>query len=113
MGADYYEVNIYKCTLLPMQQESSHLGVLLFQTEADKKLLAENGGIPIGIGKNSHIRKAIIDKNARIGDNVKVFQTDVLTVKNILVYFFTLRYHIILDMLFSPLNFCIYFRKYE
>jgi ADP-glucose pyrophosphorylase len=43
------------------------------QTEADKKLLADKGGIPIGIGKNSHIRRAIIDKNARIGDNVKVF----------------------------------------
>jgi len=30
MGADYYEVNIYKCSLLSMQQESSHLGVLFF-----------------------------------------------------------------------------------
>jgi hypothetical protein len=46
--------------------------LFVWQTEADKKLLAEKGGIPIGIGKNSHIRRAIIDKNARIGDNVKV-----------------------------------------
>lgn len=30
------------------------------------------GSVPIGIGKNSHIKRAIIDKNARIGDNVKV-----------------------------------------
>jgi NDP-sugar pyrophosphorylase family protein len=43
------------------------------QTENDKKVLSETGGIPIGIGKNAHIRKAIIDKNARIGENVKVF----------------------------------------
>ena len=43
------------------------------QTEDDKKVLSETGGIPIGIGKNAHIRKAIIDKNARIGENVKVF----------------------------------------
>lgn len=42
------------------------------QTEDDKKVLSESGGIPIGIGKNAHIRKAIIDKNARIGESVKV-----------------------------------------
>lgn len=34
--------------------------------------MAAKGSVPIGIGKNSHIRRAIIDKNARIGDNVKV-----------------------------------------
>lgn len=28
--------------------------------------------IPIGIGEGSHIRKAIVDKNARIGKNVMV-----------------------------------------
>lgn len=28
--------------------------------------------IPIGIGKDTYIRKAIVDKNARIGKNVKV-----------------------------------------
>lgn len=34
--------------------------------------MAAKGSVPIGIGKNSHIKRAIIDKNARIGDNVKV-----------------------------------------
>jgi glucose-1-phosphate adenylyltransferase len=29
-------------------------------------------GIPIGIGKNCHIESAILDKNARIGDGVKI-----------------------------------------
>ncbi|RCV30754.1 hypothetical protein SETIT_6G120500v2 [Setaria italica] len=52
------------------------MGADYYETEADKKLLAENGGIPIGIGKNSHIRRAIIDKNARIGDNVKIINAD-------------------------------------
>ena len=28
--------------------------------------------IPIGIGKNTHIEGAIIDKNPRIGDNVTI-----------------------------------------
>ena len=29
--------------------------------------------MPVGIGCNTHIRRAIIDKNAHIGDNVKVY----------------------------------------
>ena len=44
----------------------------MFQTAADRRFLAAKGSVPIGIGKNSHIKRAIIDKNARIGDNVKV-----------------------------------------
>lgn len=32
----------------------------------------ETIGIPIGIGEGSHIRKAIVDKHARIGKNVMV-----------------------------------------
>lgn len=46
--------------------------VVLLQTDADRRFLAAKGSVPIGIGKNSHIKRAIIDKNARIGDNVKV-----------------------------------------
>jgi glucose-1-phosphate adenylyltransferase len=42
MGADYYDSNIIKNTL------------------------------PVGIGENCIIRNAIIDKNARIGNNVKI-----------------------------------------
>lgn len=45
---------------------------MLLQTDADRRFLAAKGSVPIGIGKNSHIKRAIIDKNARIGDNVKV-----------------------------------------
>lgn len=32
--------------------------------------------IPIGIGKGTYIRKAIVDKNARIGRNVKIINRD-------------------------------------
>lgn len=46
--------------------------IVLHQTDADRRILAAKGGIPIGIGKNSHIKRAIIDKNARIGEDVKV-----------------------------------------
>lgn len=45
---------------------------VLLQTDADRRFLAAKGSVPIGIGKNSHIKRAIIDKNARVGDNVKV-----------------------------------------
>lgn len=48
------------------------LFILLLQTDADRRFLAAKGSVPIGIGKNSHVKRAIIDKNARIGENVKV-----------------------------------------
>jgi glucose-1-phosphate adenylyltransferase len=48
MGADYYE---------PMSESSQHL---------------TRGKIPMGIGEGSTIRRAIIDKNARIGRNVQI-----------------------------------------
>ncbi|MGD1928588.1 MAG: glucose-1-phosphate adenylyltransferase [Leptolyngbyaceae cyanobacterium] len=48
MGADFYE---------PLSESSKHL---------------TRGKIPIGIGEGSVIRKAIIDKNARIGRNVQI-----------------------------------------
>eukprot|EP00494_Astrolonche_serrata_P030226 UN30493 len=53
-------------------EDSLLMGADYYETENDKKILSESGGIPIGIGKNAHIRKAIIDKNARIGENVKI-----------------------------------------
>lgn len=46
--------------------------ISLYQTDDDKRLMVAKGSVPIGIGKNSHVKRAIIDKNARIGDNVKV-----------------------------------------
>ena len=32
--------------------------------------------MPMGIGPNSHLRKCIVDKNARIGSNVKLINKD-------------------------------------
>jgi glucose-1-phosphate adenylyltransferase len=36
----------------------------------------EAGKIPLGIGANTTIRRAIIDKNARIGRNVQIVNKD-------------------------------------
>ncbi|KAF4381705.1 hypothetical protein F8388_021333 [Cannabis sativa] len=52
------------------------MGADYYETDADRRFLAAKGSVPIGIGKNSHIRRAIIDKNARIGDDVKILNTD-------------------------------------
>ena len=44
-----------------------------FYENADERESNLRREIPdIGIGKNCHIRKTIIDKNARIGNNVKI-----------------------------------------
>jgi glucose-1-phosphate adenylyltransferase len=32
----------------------------------------QRGNLPIGIGRNCHIESAILDKNARIGNNVTI-----------------------------------------
>jgi glucose-1-phosphate adenylyltransferase len=52
MGADYYESPV----------------------ERSKNLKA--GKVPLGIGANTTIRRAIIDKNARIGRNVQIINND-------------------------------------
>jgi len=50
MGADYYET-LEECEAVP-------------------------GCLPIGLGPNTHIRKCIIDKNVRIGANVKLINKE-------------------------------------
>ncbi|KAH0707068.1 hypothetical protein KY289_012144 [Solanum tuberosum] len=52
------------------------MGADYYETNDDKMLLYAKGSVPIGIGKNCHIKRAIIDKNARIGDNVKIINID-------------------------------------
>ncbi|KAF6141357.1 hypothetical protein GIB67_008534 [Kingdonia uniflora] len=52
------------------------MGADYYETDADRRFLAAKGSVPIGIGKNSHIKRAIIDKNARIGENVKIINSD-------------------------------------
>jgi glucose-1-phosphate adenylyltransferase len=52
MGADYYESPLQRANAL------------------------ESGKIPLGVGANSTIRRAIVDKNARIGRNVQIVNKD-------------------------------------
>jgi glucose-1-phosphate adenylyltransferase len=50
LGSDYYET-LDECAFVP-------------------------GCLPMGVGDNSVVRKALIDKNARIGDNVKIINKE-------------------------------------
>ncbi|KAJ7960217.1 Glucose-1-phosphate adenylyltransferase [Quillaja saponaria] len=52
------------------------MGADYYESDADRMFLAAKGSVSIGIGRNSHIKRAIIDKNARIGENVKIINSD-------------------------------------
>ncbi|XP_021906995.1 inactive glucose-1-phosphate adenylyltransferase small subunit 2, chloroplastic isoform X2 [Carica papaya] len=51
-------------------EDSVIMGFDIYQKEDDQK------SIPIGIGEDTLIRKAIVDKNVRIGKNVKIINKD-------------------------------------
>ena len=48
------------------------------------------GKIPIGIGQQSQLRKTIVDKNARIGNNVMVIVFIVLEYSTLVLIYFLL-----------------------
>ncbi len=58
--------------------ENSHsedvvmMGADYYQTKAEVKADWDSGRPPLGAGRNCRIKRAIIDKNARIGDNVSL-----------------------------------------
>lgn len=52
------------------------MGADWIETEGEKEQNRSNGIPNIGIGKNCVIKNAIIDKNARIGDNVQLINKD-------------------------------------
>ncbi|MCL7025350.1 hypothetical protein MKW94_012000 [Papaver nudicaule] len=61
-------------------EDSVLMGADIYQqtTYGDQSIREEGTGIgiPIGIGENSYIRKAIIDKNVRIGKNIRITNKD-------------------------------------
>lgn len=57
-------------------ENSLLMGADYYQSDAEKAEDAANGIPCIGIGENSVIRNAIIDKNAHIGKNVKIINKD-------------------------------------
>ncbi|GJX00945.1 glucose-1-phosphate adenylyltransferase small subunit, chloroplastic/amyloplastic, partial [Tanacetum coccineum] len=56
-------------------EDSLLMGEDSYETDADRELLAAKGSVSIGIGKNTRIKRAIIDKNVRIGDDVNIINS--------------------------------------
>ncbi|MEB3308388.1 MAG: glucose-1-phosphate adenylyltransferase [Cyanobacteriota bacterium] len=57
-------------------QETLVMGADFFESTEDRQALHQRGGIPIGIGKGTTVKRAILDKNVRIGANVTIVNKD-------------------------------------
>ncbi|KAL2346311.1 hypothetical protein Fmac_000311 [Flemingia macrophylla] len=57
-------------------QDTMMMGADYYQTESEIASLLAEGKVPIGVGENTKIRNCIIDKNAKIGRNVIIANTD-------------------------------------
>lgn len=60
------------CTI----QDTLIMGADYYQPFVERQSNSTNGKVPIGIGANTTIRRAIIDKNACIGTDVKIINKD-------------------------------------
>nr|QKY15152.1 ADP-glucose pyrophosphorylase large subunit (AGPL) [Polytomella parva] len=56
------------CTI----QDALIMGSDYYESEDEVASLLASGGVPLGIGANSYISNAIIDKNSRVGSNVRI-----------------------------------------
>ncbi|MBD2250853.1 glucose-1-phosphate adenylyltransferase [Nostoc parmelioides] len=57
-------------------EESLLMGADFYQASVERQCSIDKGDIPVGIGPDTIIRRAIIDKNARIGHDVKIINKD-------------------------------------
>ncbi len=60
------------CTI----EDTMIMGADLYESPEERESLMQKGNIPIGIGSGTTIRRAIVDKNARIGRNVLILNKD-------------------------------------
>ena len=52
------------------------MGSDYYESPSERLQTMESGKVPLGIGANTTIRRAIVDKNARIGRNVQIVNKD-------------------------------------
>ena len=57
-------------------QDTLVMGSDFFESSDERALLRERGGIPVGVGQGTTVKRAILDKNARIGSNVTIVNKD-------------------------------------
>jgi glucose-1-phosphate adenylyltransferase len=58
------------------------MGSDYYESPSERLQALERGRVPLGIGVNTTIQRAIVDKNARIGRNVRIVNTDRVTESN-------------------------------
>lgn len=52
------------------------MGSDYYESPAERQLALDSGKVPLGVGANTTIQRAIVDKNARIGRNVRIVNQD-------------------------------------
>tara|TARA_Y100001933_G_scaffold194169_1_gene194189 strand:- start:1401 stop:2306 length:906 start_codon:yes stop_codon:yes gene_type:complete len=57
-------------------QDTLVMGADFFESSEERAVLRERGGIPLGVGQGTTVKRAILDKNARIGSNVTIVNKD-------------------------------------
>ncbi len=58
------------------------MGADYYESPAERLQNANSGRVSLGIGANTMIQRAIVDKNARIGCNVKIVNKDLVQEAN-------------------------------
>ncbi|MCP9847570.1 glucose-1-phosphate adenylyltransferase [Synechococcus sp. Lug-A] len=57
-------------------QDTLVMGADYFESAEERAVLRERGGIPLGVGNGTTVRRSILDKNVRIGRNVTIVNKD-------------------------------------
>ena len=57
-------------------QDTLVMGADYFESMEERAMLRERGGTPIGVGRGTTVKRAILDKNVRIGRNVTIVNKD-------------------------------------
>jgi len=57
-------------------QDTLVMGNDFFESSEERAVLRERGGIPVGVGRGTTVKRAILDKNVRIGRDVTIVNKD-------------------------------------
>jgi len=57
-------------------QDTLVMGNDFFESSEERAVLRERGGTPLGVGRGTTVKRAILDKNARIGRDVTIVNKD-------------------------------------
>jgi glucose-1-phosphate adenylyltransferase len=57
-------------------QDSLVMGADYFESSEERSVLRERGGTPLGVGRGTTVKRAILDKNVRIGRDVTIVNKD-------------------------------------